>query len=252
QLISLIFVLASLVRRKDCCRLEFKKIRFENNMLKRTLYIGLPAGIQSTMYSISNLLLQESINSFGTDTAAAWAAYGKLDSVYWMIINAFGVAITTFVGQNYGAGYMKRSRRGVIDTLWLSLLFTAVIEFVFLSFGKQCYTLFTSDENVIEIGVKMMNCIAPFFFTFICIEVLSGAIRGTGKALIPTIISVLGICALRILWLATVTPRYEGLYGVIAVYPFSWIITGMLFIIYYLKGNIFPKEDLSEVALQDK
>ncbi len=255
QVVSLTMVLVSLIRKTDCCRLYFRKIRFEKEMLKRTLYIGFPAGVQSTMYSISNLLLQSSINSFGTDSAAAWAAYGKLDSVYWMIINAFGVAITTFVGQNYGAGHMKRCKKGVVDTLLLSLVFTAVIEFVFLTFGRQCYALFTSDENVIETGVQIMRIICPFFFTFICIEVLSGAIRGTGKALIPTVISVLGICGLRILWLQTVTPRVEGLFGVISVYPFSWIVTSVLFIIYYLKGNIFPKEEditESEIPLQSK
>ncbi|MCR4675933.1 MAG: MATE family efflux transporter [Sphaerochaetaceae bacterium] len=247
QFVASAMVVLFLAKRDDCCKLCLSKIRFNSFMLKKTLYIGFPGGIQSIMFSLSNLLLQSSINYFGTDTAAAWAAYGRLDSIYWLIINAMGVSVTTFVGQNYGAGYMDRARKGVRTSILISMAGTLVMEALFLLFGRQLFLLFTSDEKVIEIGLEMLNTIAPFFFTFIGVEILSAATRGAGKAIIPTLISIFGICILRIIWIETVSDYFGTLRSVIAVYPFSWIVTSILFIAYYLLGNIFPKETKNPV-----
>ena len=239
QLVSLVLVVWKLRKRDDCCRLEYRRIKPERAMLQKTIAIGLPAGIQTTMYTISNLVIQADINAFGTDAAAAWAAYGKLDSFFWMIISAFGIAITTFVGQNYGAGLIDRSKRGVRECLVLSVIFTAVLEALYIGLGRYGFKLFTQDENVIEIGCIMLNSIAPFFFTFIGVEILSGAIRGTGKALLPTLFSVFGICGLRMLWLVTVAPAMGTIKGLVLCYPVTWVFTSMLFIIYYLAGDIY-------------
>ena len=239
QAVSLFMVVLKLRKRDDCCRLEYRRIRTDKVMLQKTIAIGLPAGIQSTMYTISNLIIQANINGFGTDAAAAWAAYGKLDSFFWMIISAFGIAITTFVGQNYGAGLIDRARRGVRECLVLSVVFTAVLEAVYIGFGRYGFMLFTHDENVIETGRVMLNAIAPYFFTFICVEILSGAIRGTGKSLLPTLFSVFGICGLRMLWLAAVSPSIGTITGVVACYPVTWTFTSLLFVVYYLAGDIY-------------
>jgi len=242
QVISLLLVIIKLRRRTDCCRLEFSKIRAERFIMTKTLAIGLPAGIQSIMYSVSNLMIQAGVNGFGTNAAAAWAAYGKLDSLFWMIINAFGIAITTFVGQNYGAGKIDRAKRGVRECLALSFAFTMVMEALYILFGRYGYLLFTNDEGVIATGEVVLMAIAPYFFTFICVEVLSGAIRGTGKALIPTLFTVFGICGLRIVWLA-ILPLGKSLEGVVKCYPVTWIITSILFIVYYLFGGIYKMRD---------
>lgn len=244
QLVSLIMVVAGLRRRTDCCRLEYSKIKAEPVMLHRTIAIGLPAGIQSIMYSISNLIIQANVNSFGTNAAAAWAAYGKLDSLYWMIISAFGIAITTFVGQNYGAAQIDRAKKGVRECLLLALIFTLALEAAYVFFGKYGFLLFASDPAVIAYGETIIMAIAPYFFTFICVEILSGAIRGTGKALVPTLISVFGVCGLRIVWIA-ILPEGCSLVDVVTCYPVTWTITSILFIIYYKFSNIYKVRRLT-------
>lgn len=233
ELVSMVLTVIYLCKEKDEKKLYIRKIRFEVSGLKSMLAIGIPAGIQSVMYTFSNLIIQSNINSFGTDTAAAWAAYGKIDSMYWMLVNAFGIAVTTFVGQNYGARKFDRIHQGVKSSLIMASSVTVFISCLFYFFGEFFYYLFTSDAAVIEIGMSMTRFIAPVYITYLCIEILSGTIRGAGKALVPTIICVTGVCLLRIVWLFTVAPLHHTVRTVIACYPITWIATSLLFIIYY-------------------
>ena len=239
QVFSLILVTISLRRKKDCCKLIYKDIKFEKTMLKKTIYIGLPAGLQSVLYTVSNLIIQAEVNGFGTNAAAAWAAYGKLDCFFWMILQAFGIAITTFVGQNYGAGQIERSKKGVRTCLYMCFGSCFVIEAIYLTFSKYGFMLFVTDTNVIDIGVEILNMIVPFYFTYIFIEILSGAIRGTGKSLVPTLITVFGICVLRVVWLAIVPQIYGSIGSVMVCYPITWIVTFLAFYFYYKFGNIY-------------
>ena len=113
QVISALMTMAALMKSEDSYRLCLKEIRFHGHILHNIIRIGLPAGLQSSMYSISNLIVQSSVNSFGTDTVAAWTAYGKVDGIFWMIMGAYGISITTFAGQNFGAGKYDRIRKSV-------------------------------------------------------------------------------------------------------------------------------------------
>ena len=245
QVFSLVLVTISLRRKKDCCKLIYKDIKFEKHMLKKTIYIGLPAGLQSVLYTVSNLIIQADINGFGTDAAAAWAAYGKLDCFFWMILQAFGIAITTFVGQNYGAGQIQRSKKGVRTCLYMTFGSTLAIEAIYLTFSRYGFMLFVSDSAVIDLGVGMLNCIVPFYFTYIFIEILSGAIRGTGKSLVPTLITVFGICVLRVIWLAIVPAKFGTINSVMLCYPVTWTVTSLAFFFYYKFGNIYDNKNLS-------
>ena len=245
QVFSLVLVSISLRRKKDCCKLIYKDIKFEKHMLKKTIYIGLPAGLQSVLYTVSNLIIQADINGFGTDAAAAWAAYGKLDCFFWMILQAFGIAITTFVGQNYGAGQIQRSKKGVRTCLYMTFGSTLAIEAIYLTFSRYGFMLFVSDTAVIDLGVGMLNCIVPFYFTYIFIEILSGAIRGTGKSLVPTLITVFGICVLRVIWLAIVPAKFGTINSVMLCYPVTWTVTSLAFFFYYKFGNIYDNKNLS-------
>ena len=127
QMFSALLVVLVLMRTEDMHRLEIKKISFDGRMFKRIIRIGFPAGLQSVMYSLSNIIIQTAINGEGTDTVAAWTVYGKLDVVFWMIISAFGIAITTFVGQNYGAGKIDRVRKGIRSCLGMTLVSTCLL-----------------------------------------------------------------------------------------------------------------------------
>ncbi len=239
QVLSMVLIFITLMRRTDGAKLRIRKIAFDRNLLKQMLMIGFPAGIQSIMYTISNLIIQASINQYGTDTAAAWAGWSKLDQIFWMFINAFSIAITTFVGQNFGAGKIDRAKKGVRTVTIMSVVSTFVIEAGYFLIGRYGLMLFITDSTVLDIGVSIMHFIVPWYITYIAIELLSGAIRGAGKSLVPTLISVFGICVLRIIWIY-IAPNFDStIFGVLFSYPFSWIVTSLLFIIYYFKGNVY-------------
>ena len=239
QILSMILIFITLMRRKDSTRLRIRKIAFDRTLLRQMLMIGFPAGIQSIMYTISNLIIQAAINQYGTDTAAAWAGWSKLDQIFWMFINAFSIAITTFVGQNFGAGKIDRARKGVLTVTMMAAASTLAIEAGYFLVGRYGLMLFITDSAVLEIGVSIMKYIVPWYITYIAIELLSGAIRGVGKSLIPTLISVFGICVLRVVWIYVSPAINPTLFGVLFSYPFSWVVTSLLFIIYYFRGHIY-------------
>ena len=234
QALSAALVIWVLMRTKDMYRLELKKIRFDGRMFARIIRIGLPAGLQSIMYSLSNLMIQASVNALGTDTVAAWTAYSKIDSVYWMIINAFGIAATTFVGQNFGAGKKDRVRKGIRVCMGLSFGSTIILSFLLYTVGGSFYSLFTADAAVTEIGVEMLKFLAPFYFTYVSIEILSSALRGVGDCWVPMLMSCIGVCVLRILWIVAVVPLRRDIYNIMFSYPLTWTVTSVLFVLYYL------------------
>ena len=188
QAVSAGLVTRTLMKEKGGLHLELGRIHFSRRMLKSQLYIGIPAGIQTTMYNISNIIIQAALNRFGTDTMAAWAAYGKLDAIYWMISGAFGIAITTFVGQNYGAGKYKRLKKSVWVCMGMeSVIAVGLIAFLFF-LRTPLFGIFTTDADVVKIGSQMLQMIAPFYLVYVIVEISSGALRGIGDVVIPTII----------------------------------------------------------------
>lgn len=241
QAASAVLVLIYLRKLDEDIKLKLRELKIDPMILKGTMRIGLPAGIQSVLYTISNLIIQANVNSFGTATAAAWAAYGKLDAVFWMAINAFGIAATTFVGQNYGARLYDRVRSGVKISLWMGGVMTILISGLFLLLQDKGLMLFTTDQEVLSIGVEILLILVPTWITYMPIEILSGVMRGCGKTLIPTIITVIGICVLRALWLEIVPAMNHTLLSVFFCYPLSWVITSAAIIIYYFFGDVLPK-----------
>lgn len=233
QIISALLVWAALAKLSGEYRLQVKDIRIHGWVFKRIIAIGLPAGCQSLMYSLSNALIQVSVNSFGTDTVAAWTAYSKIDALFWMVVNAFGISITTFVGQNYGAGLYKRVRKGVRQCLLITAVFTLFINALIIPFGQILFRLFTTDAAVMEIGLSMLYFLAPLYMTYICIEIYSGALRGMGDSFLPMLITCGGICGIRVVWLLTVVPKWHNMKTVMMSYPITWVITSVLFLIYY-------------------
>lgn len=237
QTISAAMTLIALMRTKKSYCLEPKKIRFHRDLLYKIVRIGLPAGLQSTMYSFSNMLIQTAVNAFGTDTVAAQTAFSKLDGFFWMIIGAYGISITTFVGQNYGAGKYDRVKKSVRVCLGLAAVTSLLLSTVVLTFGRTIILLFTRDQAVIDICAEIMNLVAPAYITYICVEILSGACRGCGDSFVPTLLTCFGVCVLRIIWIFVAVPMRNELSTVMFSYPLTWTITSILFIIYYKKGK---------------
>ncbi len=233
QIFSACMVCVRLMKTKDCYQLRLSNIRFHKGMLSRIIRIGLPAGFQSLMYSSSNVIIQANMNSFGTDTIAAWTAYGKIDAIFWMTISSFGIAITTFVGQNFGAGFYGRVRRGVKVCLGLALSASVGLMIILYFGGTYIFGLFTTDAQVIERGMEILKFLVPAFWTYVFVEILSGSLRGMGNSLLPMIITSLGVCVLRVIWLFTAVPVWPSVRTVITSYPMTWSVTSLLFIIYY-------------------
>lgn len=234
QALSAALVMIVLMRTKDMYRLDIRKIRFDGRMFGRIIRIGLPAGLQSIMYSSSNVIIQASVNALGTDTVAAWTAYSKIDSVFWMIVNAFGISVTTFVGQNFGAGKQDRVRKGVRVCMSMTFVSTILISILLYCFGIYFYQMFTTDAAVIEIGINMLRYLVPTYVTYVAIEILSGALRGVGDCWIPMFLSCAGICVIRVLWIMIAVPMRRDIYTIMFSYPLTWVVTSVLFIVYYL------------------
>ncbi|MDY3918379.1 MAG: MATE family efflux transporter [Candidatus Limivivens sp.] len=235
QAASSALILRRLAVSREMYHLDFRKLRMDKVYVRRILQIGLPAGFQSAMYAVTNLIIQTALNGFGTDSVAAWAALGKIDSLYWMISGAMGIAVTTFVGQNYGARKYDRMKKSVSIGLGILLLFSVLIMAFFLHFAEPLFRLFTTDQPVIEIGIRMMWKMVPYYWAFTFVEIFAGALRGAGDVMIPTLITCLGVCVLRILWILIMLPLYPRLETIMLTYPLTWIVTASTFLIYYRK-----------------
>ena len=246
QLISAVMVCVFLSKSRESYRLELRQLRADRRMLRRTVRIGLPTGLQSVLYAVSNMIITASINSFGTDTVAAWVALIKLDALTWLVMGAFGVAVMTFVGQNYGARRYDRVKSSIRLCTGIATAVTVTTGTVFLLGGRYFFYLFTDDALVIDMAVSLLLCIAPWYWLYVPVEVLSGSLRGMGDTLIPTIITAVGICLMRVLWVFALVPRWHTIEAVTISYPVTWGLTSLAFTIYYFR---FRKKRLGAASL---
>lgn len=242
QLLSAVLVCICLMRTQDMYRLEWKKVCLDERMLKRIIRIGFPAGLQSVMYGASNVIIQSGINSLGTNTVAAWAAYSKIDAMFWMMVSSFGIAITTFVGQNYGAGKIDRVHKGVRSCMKMTVAASIMMTILIYNWGIYAYGLFTTDAEVVSIGIDMMRYLSRFYVTYVAIEILSGALRGVGDCWIPMMLCCVGVCALRVGWILIAVPLNRNIFTIMFSYPLTWVTTTILFVVYYLKYSRLKKE----------
>ena len=235
QAVSAVMVSLKLMREKGILKLFIKEIRIYPFILQKQLHVGIPAGIQSIMYNITNVIIQSALNTFGTDTVAAWSVYGKLDALFWMMSGAFGIAITTFVGQNFGAGKHERVLKSTRVCLGIDAAASLILTLILIFFRGFLFRIFTNDPAVIKIGCDMLFLIAPWYLSFIFIEVLSGALRGIGDVIVPMIITMVGVCLLRIVWIIGALNIHPTVEAIIFSYPVTWLSTAVLFIVYYIK-----------------
>ena len=237
QLVSAALILLHLSRVPGPERLELRRLRIDAPSLRRILYIGVPAAVQGAMYSISNILIQAAINDFGTVTVAAWTATSKFDGVFWVTSQSFGVAICTFVGQCFGAGKYDRMKEGVRKWLLVTLGSAAAISALLLGLGRWGLRLFATEPAVLDEAMRMLWYFAPFYVLWSFIEILSNTLRGAGDAVAPTVICLLGVCVLRILWIAFVVPHWHTVLGIGISYPVTWLVTAAVFLVYYFKSD---------------
>ena len=237
QYISALLVTLTLCRLPKDVRLELGKMQMNPAQLRQILIIGIPAGLQFVMFDLSNLMVQSGINSFGDITMAAWAAFSKADSLTWMTCGAFGVAVTTFVGQNFGAQKYQRIRQSVRICMGMSILVIGAIGALELTYRRLILGFFTTDAEVIRVGAYVMMWIVPFNALFMPVEIFGGAMRGTGYSVMPTVISCVLICVFRISWVALVVSRWHIIEILCITYPLSWLLASIGFLVAYLRGT---------------
>lgn len=233
QGISAVLVTLRLLRFRETCDFRLRHIRIHADMLRRELMLGLPGGTQAAMYSISNIIVTAAINAFGEVTVASWTAYSKFDGLFWMISGAMGVTITTFVGQNYGAGRIDRIKKSV-SVMNYAYVAIAVIMSCFVIFLREpLFRIFVQSSEAVAVGCRMLLVISPFYILNIYIENYAGALRGVGDTLAPMLFSVFGICVFRLIYLWVLFPLYPTLEVLCAMYPITWLLTNTLYMFYY-------------------
>ncbi len=243
QVICAALVLFTLSRLpEDGGRLELRRLRADRTLLQRMIAIGLPAGVQSMLYSVTNLFVQRAANLLGTDTVAAWSAYWKLDGMYWPVSNAIGIAVMTFAGQNYGARRYDRIRTIIRTGLAMHVVFSVLFSLTLYFTRFWTVRLFCTDEAVIRQGESIIVMLAFAYPTFFCTEVFSSAMRGVGNAVKPTVITLMGVCVLRMILLFTVTFPHLSNMTIAICYPVTWIVSSILFLLYYRFGRWMPEQ----------
>lgn len=220
-----------LVKSDKYIKVEFKKLRIDGKVFAKIMQIGLPAGIQSAVFAVANIVIQGAINSLGTTVIAASSAAFNIEIIAYNVMNSFSQACTTFVGQNFGANKIDRCKK----TLFLCLIEDAIASgtaiFIVLITGKFLLSIFNNDPEVIEIGYTRLVIIFIAYIFSMLYEVMSGYLRGFGFSLVPAILTTIGVCVVRIVWINTVFPANRAFVTIMTAYPVSLSTTAVLIFI---------------------
>ena len=237
QLINMLLLTQKLMRTEEPYRLSVRELQFKGAYLASMFRLGIPSGLQNTMYGISNLIVQIGVNSLGTVVVASWAMTTKIDGVFWAVSNALGAAITSFVGQNLGAGKEDRVKLCVKQGLFLGFGITVVLSTLIMLVARPLLHILTKDPAVISTTWEMLWYFVPFYFTWTLIEILSAVLRGSGDAVRPVVIIGLGICSFRILWMVTIFRIIHTLPVLCLTYLCSWTLTSIIILVYFRRSD---------------
>ena len=233
NLISSGLLLVMLMRSQSAIRVQWSGFSYQPRVIGTILRIGAPAGLQGMVFSLSNLCIQSAINSLGADVIAASAAAFNVEIFAYFVLNSFGQACTTFVGQNRGAGDLERCRKATRICMGQDMIFTAVISALIVLSGHALLRIFNTDPEVVRLGYTRILILISAELVNVVIEILSGAMRGHGQSLIPAVVSLAGICGVRIIWVYTVFPFSRTFNTIMAAYPISWTITAIVLVVAY-------------------
>jgi putative MATE family efflux protein len=241
--VSSALLIILLIRNKSDIRLRWKEMKMDQGVMKEILKIGLPSGVQGMIFSIANIIIQTAINSLGTVIMAASSAAFNVEAIAYYVLSAFGQACTTFVGQNNGAGNRKRCVRCLYDALGLDFVFTGAVCAVLLIFGRPILSFFNENPDVISYGYVRLEIIFFSYIFSIIQEVLSGYLRGYGISTLPALISVAGICGVRIFWIFTVFRIVPDFHTIMYAYPVSNAVTASVLAIAVMRYHKHRNEN---------
>ena len=241
QLVSSVLAIGFLVRVPSSYQISFRHIRIQKKMASRIIRIGLPTGIQNMVISFSNVLVQSSVNRFGADAMAGFGAYMKIDGFNILPVTSFSMAVTTFTGQNYGAGKIDRVKKGMWATLAMGFIYTIATGALLLLFSDPLMRMFTDNTAAIAYGELTMRYFCPFYFLLSILHGLAGTVRGTGKSVPPMVVLLVSLCLFRIVWIQWILPFFPTIDGVFILYPVSWLLGMLLMVLYAWKGRWLPQ-----------
>lgn len=235
NVISSMLLLHFLRKEDSVIHVNVAKVRINKDDLATILRIGMPAGLQSAVFSISNLCIQSGINSLGADYMAASSAAFNIEIFAFFVVNAFTQTLVTFIGQNYGAGKYERCRDIVRKTLLVSWVFTMILSALLLVFARPLLSLFTNEPQVIEAGLLRVRLLLYAETLNVLMDNLSGAMRGLGKSLVPALTTLICVCGVRIIWVFTGFQIYHTWLSIMIVFPVSWAVNALFIIIGYIR-----------------
>jgi len=241
QFVSAVLVVIRLTKLHEDYRLRPTKMRMSGLATWDITRISVPCGLQGSMFAISNLLVQSKINAFGSVAMAGVAAYSKIDGFIYMPLMALSLAVSTYVGQNIGAGKFDRVQKGIRTCLIMSLVTAVVMGSSVLLLGENVVAIFTKTPEAQAYAMQQMYFMAPFVCVFVFSDIFGGAIRGAGSTVMVTVISALSICVFRVLWLTLLLPHFNDIRVLFLCYPISWALSSIATTIYYFKGSVIKK-----------
>ncbi|WP_051353763.1 MATE family efflux transporter [Atopobium fossor] len=218
-------------------RVELTRIRIERKIARVMLLTGLPLGVQSAAYSISNIIAQTAVNTFGMDAVTGWGLSSRVDGIIWQSGDSLGVAVTTFAAQNFGARKYDRMHTSLKVSTAMSLALVGVLSIFLFVFVKPISMFFLPDIAVAEWSALIVRYIAPFYVVYTISANISGIIRGAGESVRPMLITLFGTCILRIAWLLIIVPVFHSMETILMSYPITWILTTGIYIVYYRTGR---------------
>lgn len=233
QYVSAIMCLWRLLRVKDNYRVELRKIRFHWDMLKRVVRFGLPSGVQNSIIAIANVVVQSNINHFGDAAMAGVGAYSKIEGFGFLPITSFTMAMTTFVGQNLGAGQIERTKRGARFGTITSVILAELIGVAVFIFAPQLIAAFDTSPDVIAYGVDKARTSVLFYCLLAFSHAMASILRGAGKAVVPMFVMMTCWCIIRVSFLAIAVPLTGSIQMVYWVYPLTWFLSSVTFLWYY-------------------
>ncbi|SDX17508.1 MATE family efflux transporter [Tepidimicrobium xylanilyticum] len=244
QFVSLILAFVKLTKVDSCYKIYIKSIKIDYNMLKSLIKIGFPTGIQNSVISFANVVVQTNINSFGSVAMAGSGSYSKLEGFSFLPITSFSLALTTFIGQNLGAKKYDRAKKGARFGIIVGVSLAEIIGIFIWIFAPKLIGFFSSDPEVIRYGVMQARTISFFYFLLALSHCISGILRGAGKTNVPMLVMLISWCLIRISYITIMVKIIADIRVVYWAYPLTWTISSIIFIIYYKKTNwMMPHKD---------
>lgn len=242
QAFSMVFVLYILYKSDGYYKLVFKDLKLHLNILEEIVAIGIPAGLQGMIVSVSNVIVMYYINGFGSSIVAGFSSANKFDNFLGLPVNSFMLAITTFVSQNLGAKKFDRVKKGIRTTLIMSLVTVIVLGGIVMIFADNCIGIFSDDREVIESGAKFIRVMCPFYFALCFHQVYSGALRASGRSFVPMFTSIMAFVVVRQIFLKIALKVSKDILIIGYSYSFTWILAAILTGLYYHFSGWLKKE----------